>query len=236
MWAGQCRLRGEMICPRCKAEYRQGFNRCSDCGVDLVYALPVRIPREAAQEQYKPILVSEGTEFKALQRWVDSVWCADACLKLRNEGIAYRVSEIPKPVGYGMQSRNEFEIAVPLEAFEKAKEILGIQIELGQEENYPSEEEIRAAMELPDHHDLSGNEHVKSEWDPGNWSAEDVTVEVWSGGQSYLREIIEMALKENQIPSRFEQAEGRKTIFVLREDEPRAREIVREIVEGAPPE
>jgi hypothetical protein len=206
--------------------------------VDLVYALPVRAPRnvEAAQEPQEPIVVSEGTEFKGLQRWIDSVRCADACLKLRNEGIAYRVTEIPKPVGHGMQSRNEFEIAVPLEAFEKAKEILGIQIELGQEEDFPSEEEIQSVMELPDNDDLSGNEHVKSEWDPENWSAEDATVEVWSGGQSYLREIIEMALNENQIHSRFEQAEGLKTVFVLVEDEVRAREIVREIVEGRPPE
>ena len=32
----RCRLRGAMYCPLCKAEYRQGFTRCSDCGVDLV--------------------------------------------------------------------------------------------------------------------------------------------------------------------------------------------------------
>ncbi len=25
-----------MFCPKCKAEYRPGFTRCSDCGVDLV--------------------------------------------------------------------------------------------------------------------------------------------------------------------------------------------------------
>jgi hypothetical protein len=28
-----------MICPQCKAEYRQGFTRCADCEVDLVEAL-----------------------------------------------------------------------------------------------------------------------------------------------------------------------------------------------------
>src|SRR5256886_14619096 len=26
-----------MYCPQCKAEYRQGFTRCSDCDVDLVH-------------------------------------------------------------------------------------------------------------------------------------------------------------------------------------------------------
>ena len=28
-----------MFCPKCKSEYRQGFTRCSDCDVDLVYEL-----------------------------------------------------------------------------------------------------------------------------------------------------------------------------------------------------
>ena len=30
-----------MFCPQCKAEYRAGFARCSDCDVELVQQLPV---------------------------------------------------------------------------------------------------------------------------------------------------------------------------------------------------
>ncbi len=29
-----------MFCPQCKSEYRPGFTRCADCGVDLVDRLP----------------------------------------------------------------------------------------------------------------------------------------------------------------------------------------------------
>jgi hypothetical protein len=29
-----------MFCPKCKAEYREGFSRCADCGTDLVAELP----------------------------------------------------------------------------------------------------------------------------------------------------------------------------------------------------
>lgn len=29
-----------MFCPRCKTEYRPGFERCADCGVALVQGLP----------------------------------------------------------------------------------------------------------------------------------------------------------------------------------------------------
>src|SRR5438105_1100524 len=50
------------------------------------------------------------------------------------------------------------------------------------------------------------------------------------------REIIEMSLKENDIRMRWEMQGGKPQLFVLPEDEERAKEIVREIVEGAPPE
>src|SRR5215470_7638594 len=33
-----------MFCPECRAEYRPGFTRCSDCDVDLVHELP-KTPR-----------------------------------------------------------------------------------------------------------------------------------------------------------------------------------------------
>jgi len=36
-----------MFCPQCKAEYRVGFVRCSDCHVDLVDYLPVEEPARA---------------------------------------------------------------------------------------------------------------------------------------------------------------------------------------------
>jgi hypothetical protein len=29
-----------MFCPKCKCEYRDGFNFCSDCNMELVEALP----------------------------------------------------------------------------------------------------------------------------------------------------------------------------------------------------
>jgi hypothetical protein len=35
-----------MFCPQCKAEYRVGFKRCSDCDVELVDHLPPDPPRD----------------------------------------------------------------------------------------------------------------------------------------------------------------------------------------------
>ena len=51
-----------MFCPMCKAEYRPGFTRCSDCEVDLVDTLPPE-PSEPAPEfvdyaEYKEVLTT----------------------------------------------------------------------------------------------------------------------------------------------------------------------------------
>lgn len=35
-----------MFCPKCRAEYREGFYRCSDCDVDLVSELPPELEPE----------------------------------------------------------------------------------------------------------------------------------------------------------------------------------------------
>jgi hypothetical protein len=80
------------------------------------------------------------------------------------------------------------------------------------------------------------SENRQPDWDPTNWNPEDATIEVWHGEESYPGEMIEMALRENQSHARFERGEGKNTIFVLPEDKMRAREIVIEVVEGAPPE
>ena len=39
-----------MFCPRCEAEYRTGFTRCSECGVLLVYRFPVRMQTMSEKE------------------------------------------------------------------------------------------------------------------------------------------------------------------------------------------
>jgi hypothetical protein len=149
------------------------------------------------------------------------------------------VTEIPKPVGYQMQPQQEFEIAVPVSQYERAKEFLGIQIE-PDEKDLPSNEEFQAVMELPEKDNVAVHGGVEDNWDLRNWYPEDATVEVWAGdeskGASDKGWIIELALNENHIRSRADVLkDGTRHFFGRPEDEGRALEIVREIVEAAPP-
>jgi len=49
-----------MFCPECKAEYRAGFTRCSDCDVDLVEQLEDSEIDEHEDPDYVPISSAQG--------------------------------------------------------------------------------------------------------------------------------------------------------------------------------
>jgi hypothetical protein len=68
------------------------------------------------------------------------------------------------------------------------------------------------------------------------WYPEDATAELWHGEPPEAREMIELSLQENDIRMRWEMQDGKSKLFVVPEDEERAKEIVREVVEGQPPD
>jgi hypothetical protein len=102
--------------------------------------------------------------------------------------------------------------------------------------DFDDSEEDQAIMELPARDDLPVEE-VHGDWNPKNWYPEDATLEVWGGNPEDKGFVVEMSLKENRINYHVVMESNElKRLFVMPEDEARAREIVREIVEGAPPE
>ena len=61
-------------------------------------------------------------------------------------------------------------------------------------------------------------------------------VEIWNGNDDRMSQFLTSAMQENEIPIHLENPGEQTRIFVSAANEKRAREIVREIVEGAPPE
>jgi hypothetical protein len=61
-------------------------------------------------------------------------------------------------------------------------------------------------------------------------------VEVWNGNDERIAQFLTAAMQENEIPIHLENPGEQTRIYVSAANENRAREIVREIIEGAPPE
>jgi hypothetical protein len=85
-------------------------------------------------------------------------------------------------------------------------------------------------MELPAEDDAAP---AAVEPEPAHLS--NASCAVWSGDDQERANFLSQALKENEIPVRAETHGQETTIYVPPEEEMLAREIIREIVEGAPP-
>jgi hypothetical protein len=234
-----------MYCPECQSEYRQGFTRCADCDVDLVYGLETTASA-----------ANVGDDFRVIWRSVDQQSCVSVCYQLQDLGISYKVAETPGALGPNMRIAKRFELAVSSADCERAKSALGIEEDppatlseaewqAMEEPEGPDQRQEPGAAEQEGPHDLDERAVEASFADMQArrdaffrfWYPEDATVQIWSReGAEDISGAIEMALKENLIHCRLDVDSGSCKVFVLPQDETRARDIVREITDGVPPE
>jgi hypothetical protein len=234
-----------MFCPQCKYEYRPGFTHCPDCDVDLVDSLD-------SSHTNAPHSVPDSHSSRTIWTGERDTDCVAFCRELRDIGIAYKVSqtEVSRSVRMGIVWR--YEIAIASTDYEKAKELLQL-------EDDPASGNDSVISELSEDHltdDVADGgpevdpEDVESEAASAerrvyseDWYAEDATAEVWTqsagpkGNPLGLdaTSMVELSLRENFIHFRSDRDEkGVCRIFVMPEDEARAREIVREIEDSSP--
>jgi hypothetical protein len=212
-----------MFCPSCKCEYIAGVTQCSDCGVPLVDSL------------------SSETAAPLKHSGVVAVWAGNdpaECVAVKD---ALTKAEIP----FVDQSSNAYfifrsmrpktEICVPFIDEQRARKILlGFQGSLDLEELTP--EEI-ASLELPESNGDSPDEEVTLQSGVADdWDDEEPVSEIWKGDEEHFANTLIACLRENGISSH-KIADGSRWRLVVRPDqEARAKEIVREVVEARPPE
>jgi hypothetical protein len=99
-----------MFCPKCRAEYREGFTVCGDCGTTLVPELPPEPPKETP---------SGGVDFEEVLGFMDEGVVAIVKSLLDEEEIDYYVvGEFSVPKG------PDQKLMVRKDQAERAKEIL----------------------------------------------------------------------------------------------------------------
>jgi hypothetical protein len=209
-----------MFCPECKAEYRPGFRRCADCDVDLVTNLPETKPKSSDRSDLREVWTGDDQES-----------CVATCLTLKDAAIPYEVTQ--RQTQFLQAAETHFKIAVPSSFYKQAKELTGPETD-----DFSDDPEDQAITELSEK-DLIASPKIRP--DSGgyfaDWYPEDATTEVTTNSARTWSSLIIASLRENFIRFRESSSpDGSKQIFVLPDDELRAREIVREIEEGRPTE
>jgi hypothetical protein len=208
-----------MFCPQCKAEYRAGFTRCSDCDRDLVERLSESVRCQGGEPSEESLRIAYTTDYQNN--------CVYICRRFSEAGIPFRVFQQNRQVLRDLEQA--FAIGVPADFYNRAKE-------LTREGQMDFTEDDQRIMELPAGDKLLADQRTENNWDPKRWNSKAATVEIWYESAQKRTWMIELSLRENRIHARTDVLpDGSRRILVMPGDEFRAREIVREIKDGAPP-
>ncbi|HKV24826.1 MAG TPA: hypothetical protein VJN93_09575 [Candidatus Acidoferrum sp.] len=255
-----------MFCPVCQAEYRDGFYRCADCDVELVHELPAHalIPSRPLEDpsisdedpfcsfwqgddprihaEICELLSNEKIPHRTIRR-------ADHLFHI----FSYPAFQVGIP--FSMFDRAETIIKEAYgseEAADPASRILpadasqipgtrfdpeGLapssrRIALQSQGDFPA-----PANELSDSaSESAGHRGIRTSSARRAADLDEAQTEIWSGDDPDTAEFIGAALQTNEILCRRDARAGKHLVYVFPEDEPPAREIVREVVEGVPPE
>jgi hypothetical protein len=231
-----------MICPQCNAEYRPGFTRCADCDVDLVnepphYALTGPPPADPGDPNEDP--------FCSFWKGEDARVHAELCEVLEEDGIPHK-TVFRRDHLFNLGNFPGYEVGVPFSLFEKAEK--AVQEAFGTEDaeeretlNLPRllQRPRETIRKLPPALTPAGEENIPGPPTAGEdagWFPEDATVNVWATDAGEPSDFLVAALHENGINCRVDQQGTHAKLYVLPDDATRAREIVREVAEGQPPE
>lgn len=209
-----------MYCPNCGVEYRPGFTHCNDCDVDLVEKLP-------ADEEELAEAEGEGGEgsLELLWRGTQGGVFNEITAALDEAGLRYNRENLDARLTFS-SGYAPLDIWVPVEELEAARKVL---------------DETMAMLAQP----VAAPEG-QDEGDPGEWEEtpgivedphpEDATAEVWTGEEEGMGQFLKSCLAANGIGCHVDtEAPKGVAVRVLPEDETRAKEIVRQVVEGIPP-
>ena len=219
-----------MFCPVCKYEFRRGFTKCNECGVDLVDTLPPEdqqaVAGKASAQMVSPTLLWRG---------YDNSTFNDIRMALNSAAIPYNREELDARLLY-TDAYNPLEIWVPAASMPNAQKVLDELLSSKESNALDVENEDDASAALPAE-DGEGPDDIRAENVARELDPEDATAEIWSGADATTAEMLKSCLAEIGVACYVDRPEsGNLAVRVLPDDEKRASSIVRQVVEGVPPE
>ena len=201
------------VCPLCFGEFTTASSPCPNCGV------PLRVPQ--------PDIAAEDSAWE-LCNLPHPKFVTELRKALQAAGIPFNNANISS--GDFISGRRyipNYEVLVLRKDFERATQVMSQVLQ-------PWEFEPSAGFHV-------GRDSFQDYWPErawkNGWLPEDISALVWSGENIGLVGGIGLALQEHELAYRIEtQRLGTAKVFSHPEDEDQACKIVRQVVEGAPPE
>ena len=244
-----------MFCPACKTEYRPGFTKCADCGVDLVASLPAGDPADATEAGDDIPTDSEGRIllWSGLSAQVGNALCEaldSASIAHKDTGREFGLL----PTFGGMARFVWIDPRDRAAARSILNEILVNPAVTDQDDDqiaadasrvdplFPARRALKhpPVDKPPDPEDALPESADSGEPTPDDivedFDPDDATADIWSGDDKDLANYMNLALQGVGIGSVVREDAGETLVYVLPAQEKRAREIIREILEGMPPQ
>jgi hypothetical protein len=212
-----------MICPNCKCEYIRGVTECAECGVALVDALEA--PEANSADDVRIVAIWRGNDPAVFDRVKEALETAD---------ISFTAPDSKSYFSF-LPTEPRLEIWISEADREKAgKILLDLEGRVDPDELTPEQVESLALPESDQPDDPDDEIQPLDSLD--DWDEDDPVAEIWSGEKEEFADNLTACLREIGIGSRKLSQAGHWRLVVRPEQESRAREVVREVVEASPPE
>lgn len=195
------------VCPLCGGEFPSASSPCPNCGV------PLRPPRQNALNE-NPV--------RLLCNLPHPNFLADLRMALHTRGIPFNNANYPE----GPDSRRT-DVVVQDSDFDRATQVLTQLLQY-----WEFDRSFKSGLTCDPR-----DPYWPVRADDNGWYPEDLQVLLWTGNNVDTLDAVGMALREHKIAYRVEVEEPDKgKIFIHPDDESRAQEIVKEVMEGQAPE
>ena len=218
-----------MFCPECRAEYRPGFTRCSDCGVALVERLEeTEIRSNSPEISGTPELLWTGTDTQTRDEIIDALETANISCHTRTD----KVGSLP---GWSRQVYAIFTHARDHRAASAALEDAARHRDAAPDEetdDTPSDSDS-SAPEPQSAEDDDNPSDIPADYVPDDFNPDEATAEVWSGHDATTRENLVNCLRNIGIGSATSDSAGHLRIRVTPASQKRAQEMIRQVIDAS---
>ena len=217
-----------MFCPDCKAEYRAGFTRCSDCDVALVEHLEgTEIHSNNPELSDTLELLWTGTDARTRDEIIEALEASKTLYHERNAKVGAFRNWSEEVFAIFTHARDHRAATAALEAAARRRET-------APDDSDEAPPHSNAALpESPEDEDEYDASNVPSDYVPEDFHPDEATAEVWSGQDATVKENLVTCLSSIGIGSATVVSAGQLRIRVTPASQKRAQEMIRQISDAS---